>query len=148
MVEGNPYIVVAKKYRKRFKADAVGVEPVETINLRTGEIRAATQLVGTQKIYDTTEFVKFYEPGILVRMSSGAVAVFSYIVSNLQFGGYVMFDYKECLGYTGYKSRQAVYRGLMELAKLDVVRQKSKGEWWVNPNIVYRGQRDEFEIVK
>lgn len=146
MVEGNPYRVVAKKCRKRFKADAVGVEPIETINLRTGEVRAATQIVGTQKIYDTTDFVKFYEPGILVGMSSGAVAVFSYIVSHLQFGGYVIFDYAECIEYTGYKTRQAIYRGLMELAKMDVVRQKAKGEWWVNPNIVYRGQRDEFEV--
>lgn len=148
MVEGNPYRVVAKKCRKRFKADAVGVEPIETINLRTGEVRAATQIVGTQKIYDTTDFVKFYEPGILVRMSSGAVAVFSYIVSHLRFGGYVIFDYNECIEYTGYKTRQAVYRGLMELAKMDVVRQKAKGEWWVNPNIVYRGQRDEFEVSR
>lgn len=148
MVEGNPYRVVAKKCRKRFKADAVGVEPIETINLRTGEVRAATQIVGTQKIYDTTDFVKFYEPGILVRMSSGAVAVFSYIVSHLQFGGYVIFDYNECIEYTSYKTRQAIYRGLMELAKMDVVRQKAKGEWWVNPNIVYRGQRDEFEVSR
>ncbi len=147
MIEGNPYKVVAKKYRRRFKADSIGTAPIETINLKTGEVRSATQLVGTQKIYDTTDFVKFFEPAILIGMSASAVAVFAYIVSRLQFGGYIFFDYAKCMEYTHYTSRQAVYRGLMELAKIDVVRPKKRGEWWVNPNIVYRGQRDEFDIV-
>lgn len=148
MIEGNPYKVLVKKCRKRFKADAVGTAPLETVNLKTGEVRSATQLVGTQKIYDTTDFVKLFEPGILVGMSSGAVAVFSYLMSRLQFGGYFVFNYNDCLEYTGYTSRQAVYRGLMELARMDVVRPKERGEWWVNPNIVYRGQRDEFETIR
>lgn len=147
MIEGNPYKVLVKKCRKRFKADAVGTAPLETYNLVTGEVRNAVQLVGSQKVYDTTDFIKFYEPGILIGMSSEAVAVFSYISSNLQFGGYVQFDYDECLTFTGYHSRQSVYRGLMKLCKMDVVRQKSKDEWWVNPNIIYRGQRDEFDTL-
>lgn len=146
MIEGNPYKVLVKKCRKRFKADAVGTAPLETYNLVTGEVRNAVQLVGAQKIYDTTDFIKLYEPGILIGMSSEAVAVFSYIASNLQFGGYVQFDYEECIKFTGYHSRQSVYRGLMKLRTMDVVRQKSKDEWWVNPNIIYRGQRDDFSI--
>lgn len=144
MMNGNPYEVIVKKYRKRFKADAVGTAPLETYNLKTGEIRSAVQLVGSQKFYDVTDFVKFYEPGVLIGMSSGAIAVFSYIVSRLQFGGYVVFDYKDCMEYTNYKSRQALYRGLMELSKRDIIRPKKRGEWWVNPNIVYRGQRSEL----
>ena len=144
MMEGNPDKVIARKVRTRFKADAVGTSPVETYNLETGEVRRAIQLVGANKVYDMTDFIKFYDPRVLVGMSSEAVAVFAYIVSRLQFGGYVQFDYKECVEYTGYHSRQSVYRGLMELGKKDVVRQKGRGEWWVNPNIVYRGQRDEI----
>lgn len=144
MIEGNPYKVLVKKCRRRFKADAVGTDPLETYNLKTGEVRSAVQLVGSQKIYDTTDFVKFYEPGVLVGMSSEAVAVFAYITSRLQFGGYVQFSYEECIEYTKYHSRQSIYRGLIELERKDVVRRKSRGEWWVNPNIVYRGQRDDI----
>lgn len=144
MIDGNPYRVKAKKCKKRFKADAIGLTPIETVNLKTGEVRSATQLIGTQKIYDTTDFIKFYEPEILVGMSSEAVAVFAFIMNRLQFGGFIKFDYDECTKYTGYNSRQSVYRGLMELKNKDVVRQKCRGEWWVNPNIVYRGQRDDF----
>ena len=124
MIDGNPYRVKAKKCKKRFKADAIGLTPIETVNLKTGEVRSATQLIGTQKIYDTTDFIKFYEPEILVGMSSEAVAVFAFIMNRLQFGGFIQFDYDECTKYTGYNSRQSVYRGLMELKNKDVVRQK------------------------
>ena len=146
MVEKNPYKVIVKKYRKRFKADAVGTAPLETVNMKTGEVRTATQLVGTQKYYDTTDFIKLFEPEVLIGMSAPCVAVFSYIMSHLQFGGYVSFDYQDCLQYTGYSSRQSVYSGLQELRKKDIIRQKSRTDWWVNPNIVYRGQRDELYV--
>ena len=140
----NPYKVVVKKRRKRFKADAVGTAPVETYNLETGEVRSAIQLVGNNKFYDVTDFIKLYNPAILIGMSCEAVAVFAYIMNNLLFEGYVIFRYEDCMAYTKYHSRQSVYRGLMELKNRDVVRQKGRGEWWVNPNIVYRGQRDEI----
>lgn len=144
MDEVNPYKVVIKKHRKRFKADAIGTAPLETYNLETGEVRNAIQLVGQNRYYDTTDFVKLYDPGALVGLSSEAVAVFAYIASRLQFGGYVQFSYEECMEYTNYSSRQSVYRGLIELSKKDVVRRKSRGEWWVDPNIIYRGQRSEI----
>ena len=146
MMEGNPYKVVVRKYRRRFKTDAVGNEPIETINRKTGEVRVATQLIGTQKIYDTTDFVKLFEPRILIGLSVGAVYVLSYIMSCLRFGGYVLFNYKDCMLYTGYQSRQTIYRGLLELTKKDIIRPKKRCEWWVNPNFIYRGQRDEFDV--
>lgn len=147
MNKDNPYKVVAKKHRKRFKAEVVGRNSVELIDRKTGEVKLATQIVGNSRYYDTTDFVKLFEPAILIKMSRAEVAVFCYLISHLQFGGYAVFDYNECLVYTGYNSRQTIYRGLVELNKKDVIRQKAKGEWWVNPNIVYRGQRDEFEVV-
>lgn len=142
--EKNPYEVIVRKVRQRFKADAVGTAPVETYNLETGEVRHAIQLVGANRVYDVTDFIKFYDPSALIGLSSEAVAVFAYITSRLQFGGYVQFDYNECIEYTHYNSRQSVYRGLMELKKKDVVRLKGRGEWWVNPNIIYRGKREDI----
>lgn len=144
MEERNPYHVLIKKYRQRFKADAVGLDPLETLNLKTGEVRSAVQLVGNNRYYDTTDFIKLYDPQILTQMTSEAVGVFAYIASNLQFGGYVQFNYEDCVKYTNYSSRQSVYRGLMKLKEMDVVRPKCRGEWWVNPNIIYRGQRTEI----
>lgn len=138
----NPYEITVKKRRRRFKTEAIA--SVETYNLETGEVQSAIQLTGNNKFRDTTDFVKLYEPGVLIGMSSEAIAVFAYIMNNLLFEGYMKFNYRECIAYTKYHSRQSVYRGLMELREKDVVRQKGRGEWWVNPNIVYRGQRGEI----
>lgn len=147
MLADNPYKVFAKRVRRRFKVDAVGTAPVETYNIKTGEVRSATQLVGSHKVYDSSDFVKLYDLGCLIGLSPCAVAVFCFLVSRLRFGGYAVFNYKDCLLYTHYESRQSVYRGLLELEKRDVIRRRSKHEWWINPNCVYRGQRDEFEIL-
>ena len=146
MLEGNPYIVKVTKVRKRFRPEVIGGKPVEVINTETGEVTVGTQLVGRQKTYDSSEFIKWYDPKVLIGLSSAAVAVFSYIVSRLRFGGIVSFEYKNASEYTGYVNRQSLWRGLQELLRLDIIRPKAKGEYWVNPNIVYRGQRDEFEI--
>lgn len=147
MIQGNPYIVRPTKLRRRFRPEVVGGKPVEVVNKETGEITVGTQLVGRQKIYDSTEFIKLYDPSIFLRLSQPAVAVFAYIIANLQFGGIVYFSYKDALLYTGYKSRESIFRGLQDLLKNDVIRNKEKQIFWVNPNIVYRGQRDEFETI-
>ncbi len=147
MVEGNPYKVIAKRVRKRFKAEAVGTSLLETVDMKTGEVRTATQLIGKQKLYDSTDFIKFYEPEILIGMGAQAVAVFSYIASHLQFGGFVQVEIQDCLSYTQYTTRQTVYRGIKELLSKDVIRPKGKSEYWVNPNIIYRGQRDELYLL-
>ena len=144
MVEGNPYKVLAKRVRRRFRAEAVGLNQIETVNLKTGEVGTATQLIGSQKVYDSTDFIKLYDPHIFCELSVSGTKVLSYIISELQFGGYVAFDYTDCMEYTGYDSRKAVCSGLKELKDKDIIRAKKRGEWWVNPNIVYRGQRDEI----
>ena len=146
MLEGNPYIVRATKTRRRFRPEIVGGKPVEVVDTKTGEVTVGTQLIGRQKVYDSSEFIKWYDPKVLIGLSVQAVAVFAYMVSRLRFGGIVQFDYKEAADYTGYKSRQSLWKGLRELQERDVIRRKDKQEWWVNPNVVYRGQRDEFEI--
>lgn len=147
MLEGNPYIVKATKTRKRFRPEVVGGNPVEVIDTKTGEVTVGTQLIGRQKIYDSSEFIKWYDPKILIGLSLSAVSVFSYIVAELKFGGIMLFNYKEAAQYTGYRNRQSLWKGLQELQNKDIIRKKGKNEYWVNPNVVYRGQRDEFEII-
>lgn len=147
VLEGNPYIVKATKARRRFRPEVVGGKPVEVVDTQTGEVTVGTQLIGRQKLYDSSEFIKWYDPKVLIGLSVAAVAVFSYIVNHLRFGGIVQFCYTEAMEYTGYKNRQTIWRGVQELEQKDIIRPKQKGEYWVNPNIVYRGQRDEFEVI-
>lgn len=147
MLSQNPYIVKCTKTKRKFHPVIVSRKPVEVINTQTGEVTMGTQLIGKQKIFDNSEFIKWYNPKVLIGLSSQAIAVFSYIVSRLQFGGIVQFSYDDSITYTGYKNRQSIWKGLCELLRKDIIRVKQKGEYWVNPNIVYKGQRDEFEVI-
>ena len=137
----NPYKIKIQKSRKRFKAEAVGNVPLEIVNTRTGEVRHATQLAGSQKWYDTSDFVKLFNPKAFVGLGTAAVSVLAYIISVLTYNGYSSINYSECAAYCNYKSRQQVYRGLQELKHKDIIRAKSRGQYWVNPNIIWRGQR-------
>lgn len=145
MIEGNPYKVKVQKYRRRFKAKYVGQEPVEIVNIKTGEVKTGKQIVGEQRYYDTSDFVKLFSPTDLMILTFSAMKVWIYIMSRLRFGGFVHFNYKECMEVTGYSTRSTIYRGLQELKKQDFIRVKGRSEWWVNPNIIYRGQRDVIQ---
>lgn len=146
MIEGNPYTVIAQRVRRRFRPEIVGGKPVEVIDMATGEVTVGTQIVGRQKVYDSSDFIKFYNPSALIGLSTPAVALFAYIASNLQFGGVVTIDHESAAAFTGYKSRKSLWSGMAELIEKDIIRKKSGADYWVNPNIMYRGQRDEFTL--
>lgn len=145
MQERNPYKVVVKKWRKRNRIIAVTDNPVEVVDKVTGEVRTATPYVGNRCYRDTTDFVKLYEPLVLMKMKPYGVKVFAYMVSRMGFGGVIQFDYDECMSLSGL-SRSTVYRGIVDLIEQDVVRKKSRTEYWINPNVVFRGQREDFEM--
>lgn len=146
MLEGNPYIVIAQKARKRFRPKAIGNTPVEVYNTTTGEVTYAKQLVGQQQLYDSSDFIKFYQPDILCSLSQPAVIIFAYIATNLRFGGIVTIHPKEAAVFANYKNLSSISRAINELLQKDVIRKKDRNEYWVNPNIIYRGQRDEFML--
>lgn len=146
MLEGNPYIVIAQKARKRFRPKAIGSTPVEVYNTTTGEVTLAKQLVGQQQLYDSSDFIKFYQPDILCSLSQPAVIIFAYIATNLRFGGIVTIHPKEAAAFANYKNLSSISRAINELLQKDVIRKKDRNEYWVNPNIIYRGQRDEFML--
>ena len=42
----------------------------------------------------------------------------------------------------GYKTRKSVYDALIELLNYDILRKRTgEGFFWVNPNVVFRGDR-------
>lgn len=147
MLEGNPYIVTAQRTRRRFKAEYVGGKPVEVVNKETGEVTVGNQIIGRNKLYDSSDFVKLFDTSKLVGLNISALQMFLYIVNKLRFGGYVVIDIDEAQKFTGYTRKETIYRGLKCLKDADVIRKKGRSEWWVNPNVMYRGQRDEFSVV-
>lgn len=145
MKEGNPYELKVKKWRKRRRVVAIVDQPLEVYDKETGEIKTATPFVGGDRFRDTTDFVKVYEPKMLIGMSKTAYNVLLYMMSRMNFEGYVEFKYAQCKKEIGYKDNKSIYNAICELVKKDIIRPKDEGGYWFNPNIIYRGQRTGFE---
>lgn len=145
MLNNNPYTVRVTRYRRRFRPEVVGGKPVEVVDTQTGEVTVGTQLIGRQKLYDSSDFIKIFDVMPLMTLNKTALSILLYLLHNLQFGGFSKFNYKEAMQMLHLGNRTTIYRGIKELQEKDIVRPKQKGEYWLNPNIAYRGQRDQFE---
>ena len=57
----------------------------------------------------------------------------------------IIFNRKKCLEYTKYKTNKAVYKGLAELVKAEIIaRGPADNLWFINPLIVFNGDRVTF----
>jgi hypothetical protein len=65
----------------------------------------------------------------------------------LDFDGRFVFDGSDCVEQMGFKNSRSAYYGLRGLVEKDFVRRDKKGAYWVNPNIAYRGSRDELLLL-
>ena len=139
----NPYRVDNPTVRKRVRMVAVTENPLEIVNKVTGEVTSATPYVGKKAVRDVTEFIKLYDTMALMRLKPCEMRVFLYVLSVLRFGGEFSFNYTDCMEKTGMK-KSSVYDGLMGLASKDFVKRDDDDRWWINPNIAYRGSRDEL----
>lgn len=146
MLESNPYELKVKKWRKRRRMLAVAETPLEIIDKSTGEIKGATPLVCGDRFRDTTDFIKIYEPKLLMNLSKAGSNMLFYVMSRMNFQGFAEFTYDQAKEDTGYKTNKSIYDGLIELVEKDIIRPKDEGGYWINPNIMYRGARTGFEI--
>ena len=141
----NPYEVRVTSFRKKRKFILVD-KPLEVVNTETGEVTAATPLVGNSSYRDTSPFVKLYDPEVLVRLRQNETKVFSYILMNMDYSGSFRLVMKQCTDYTGL-SQNTVYIALRRLKELDVIMKDEKSTYWVNPNIACKGSRDGMNLV-
>lgn len=142
-VEKNPYIVDSPRVKKRVRLVAVNEHPLEVIDRVTGEVKVATPYVGKRMYRDVSEFVKVYGLEELVRMGLQELKVLFYVMDSIDFEGSFRFEKDKCIAFTGL-SRASVFRGLKRLRDRDVIRKKDGGHYWINPNIAFRGNRDEL----
>lgn len=130
----------------------------DLVNARTGEVESMHRIVHKKQV-DETEFVKLYSQdiGFWFGLSYGAMKCFMYLTSALGFeraGTGVVFLVYEELGKLGLKmSKQTFVKAMKELRDKQIAAAHiSPGWYWVNPNIVFKGNRiqlvKEYEIIK
>lgn len=120
---------------------------IEYVDTETGELHRGVQVVGERYRIDSAYFVKLYSLRVLRMLSRAGVAVFSYMCERIRYDGTVPIDVRECVKELGYGNSKSVYNGIQELLGLDVIRRKSQGEYYVNPNVVYRGDRTGIKKI-
>lgn len=143
--ENNPYRVQAERVKRRVRMVAVANNPIDVVNKVTGEVFTASPYVGSRAWRDVSDFVKLYSPGRLARLKPCELGVFMCALERLSFDGKFVFEEESFMEETGY-ARGNVYKGLKGLAEKDLVRKDKRGSYWVNPNIAYRGSRDDLLV--
>lgn len=139
----SPYKVDKPRVKKRVKMLAVSENTLEVVNRETGEVVKASPYVGKRSLEDVGEFIKLYEPKRLLELSYCELCVFVYGLGCLDFDGKFEFSFDACHEVTGL-SKKSVYIGQRGLIEKDFIRRESRGRYWVNPNIAFRGSRREL----
>jgi len=110
----------------------------------TGEVEEDTLFIGTRKELDKDQFVKIFHSHLqaIFDLSKASLKVFSYIASVTEYGDRIIFSLEDCKKYTGYNSKETIYRSLAELLKADIIaRTDASNLYFINPQIFYKGDR-------
>jgi len=95
---------------------------------------------------DNASFAKLFKGNysVLKMLSSVGFNFFFYMVEFLLTSNhyFIYVDVDKVAKEMGYKTRKSVYDALIELLNYDILRKKTgEGFFWVNPNVVFRGDR-------
>lgn len=114
------------------------------INTTTGEIDDDVLLTGKRKFVDGEDFVKIFvkEMETIFDLSKSSQKVFTYMLSKIKYDDHFIFNMKECLEKTGYKSRTPIFNSLLELIqKKFIAKTQNQFVYWINPKLFYKGDR-------
>lgn len=135
---------IVKKYRNSTGQGQRAL--VAAADIHTGEIFKTSFL--RQMEVDEDQFVKLYLSNFAAffDLSKAAIRVFGYFMQAMKpKNDMVVFLLDKCLEYTGYKAKDTIYRGLAELVANEIIaRGPSDTLWFINPLIVFNGDRVSF----
>lgn len=98
---------------------------------------------------DRKPFVKVYSYGfdMAKELCTPALKVWCYIGDNLKKNtNIISLNVNDIMSYTGYNSSANIYWGICELLEKKIIARKvGKDEYYINPNIFFRGNRMSLE---
>jgi hypothetical protein len=152
--EVNPFLsemVVKTKNQKVRVSNSAKLNDETWINNTTGEL-ATTQLY-TYKEVDETQFVKLFTQNIglvfnLTAAGIKALTVLVFVMQEQVRKDVITLDYEVTLkNFLGRNpnlelSKQYFYRGVKELILAQIIaKHRKKGDYFINPNFVFNGDR-------
>ena len=142
-MSNNPYVISDARVKSRVRLTAITSAPLDLVDRMTGDVVKVKPYFGTRSYRDVSEFIKVYDPIAIALMKPFELKVFMYGLLKLDYDGGFDFVTKECMKMMGM-CKSSVDKGLRGLLAIDAVRREKKGKYWVNPNIAYRGNREEL----
>ena len=135
---------IRKKVRKRYKYNLAKGGKITVADEETGEISSCIRVDESDYYVDVTAFCKVYDVSVLMLLSLVGLRVLFYIMHALAYKETVVVDLKDCMQFTGYKNVSTIYSALRELEGLDIIHKKKRLEYFVNPNVIYKGNRASY----
>lgn len=136
---------IVKKYKTSTGADQKAT--LIAIDPNTAEVLGHTRFIRQIEV-DEERFAKLYLSNFasFFDLSQAAIRVFGYILSCLkQSTDYVIFDREKCKEFTHYKTDKAIYKGLAELMRAEIIaRGPADNLLFINPLVVFNGDRVSF----
>lgn len=112
--------------------------------MNTGQVDDDTLFLAQRKQLDKEPFIKLFQTQLkaLFGLTQAGVRVFGYFMEQSTFHDKVEFNLQDCLEFTGYSSKDSVFRGLAELLDNQFIARTNKAYfYYINPQIFYKGDR-------
>lgn len=155
----NPFIddLNIKIRHKNVKVSKLGKKDnIDLVNTDTGEHHGT--YIGTTKRVDEEQFLKLFTANIAMTFDLKAAGIKAFNVlcwvmqntaierDKVFIDKYVMDDFNEV--HNKKMSKTVLYRGLNELINTQIIaRSQREGEYFINPNFVFNGDRIVFTTV-
>jgi predicted transcriptional regulator len=140
--EENPFIHELLSIKRKNKIVAVARNK-SVVDRLTGEATDAV-FMGIQREVDKEDFVKIFTSGMkeLFDLSKNTLKVFSYLLSITSFDDKIFFELNHCKKYTGYTSRETIFKAIRELLQNGIIAKSlHPNMYFINPNYFYKGDR-------
>ena len=110
----------------------------------TGEVLVLVEGGGGVFRRDVSVFVKVFRNPILRDLSHVGLRLFLHLIFTCKPNiDWVVINIRDAMGECGLKYRADVYRGIADLVEKGVISKKEKGVYWINPHVLYNGNRIE-----
>lgn len=111
------------------------------VDVETGQAMVLVEAGRGMYRRDKETFVKVFRNPVLFQINGVCAKIFWYVVFNLKPNlGWIEINVADVMAM-GVGSDRYVYSGIRKLIALGVLARRDKGSYWVNPQVLYNGNR-------
>lgn len=141
--ESNPYVKGLLIPKRRKTVVLATDKNYMVVDTDSGEEKTA--FIATKEVIDKEKYVKLFKEQlkIIFNLSQAGIRLLGYFMDSTRISeDIVIFNIEKCIAYTGYKSKEPIYRGIKELLDNDIIaRTKESNLYFINPTVFFNGDR-------